>query len=88
MSQKGFLKALTAVLQSPLWTSFCQKHLEFEETHWVLHRRCLKLNACFVLELLELSPFNVFGTTAFLMILTFPEQAGEAGKMRQVWEGE
>lgn len=75
-------------LQSPLWIFFsCLKHLEFEETRWVLHR-CLKLNMYFVLELLELPLLNVVGTTACPMILTFPEHAGEAGKMRQVWEGE
>lgn len=33
-------------------------------------------------------PCHIFGTTACPTILTFPEQAGEAGKMRQVWEGE
>lgn len=52
-------------LQSPLWMFFfCHKHLEFEETRWVLHRRGLKLNACFVSprapELLELLPLPHF----------------------------
>lgn len=86
-------KRTKSPLQSPLWIFF----FFLPETFGIwgsslgFAQRCLKLNVCFY-DHVHLNPWNclpchIFGTTACLMILTFPEQAGEAGKRRQVWEG-